>query len=330
MTEKTADVVLRSEARLVRSVNGFPFTASMTAVQSAELLDRVSFAAEGTRFALFPLSELPPQERALLVENRFLPAAALRLERENTAVVLDKECKVSALVNGQEHLCFIAVVPQLDVREVLNRVLDVEAAFARRIHFAFDEHVGYLTQSLGDVGTGLRITTVLHLPYLERAQALEKAFADIKARVNNAKLTAGGSIYLLFNNAALGQTEEESALFVSAAAQSLMDLERAAREEALLSQEDVVKEQLQDVRDKIFSAQSLTERECLQSWSLLRQGVTAGALHRTLAEVDALLSATSPGHLDAAAGRTLTPQERGANRATVFRDFVGALAPGRL
>lgn len=71
MTEKTADVVLRSEARLVRSVNGFPFTASMTAVQSAELLDRVSFAAEGTRFALFPLSELPPQERALLVENRF-------------------------------------------------------------------------------------------------------------------------------------------------------------------------------------------------------------------------------------------------------------------
>jgi len=62
----------------------------------------------------------------------------------------------------------------------------------------------------------------------------------------------------------------------------------------------------------------------------LRQGVTAGLLRCSLEKLDALPSAVALAHLEAAAGRTLTPEERGANRAAIFRDFTGALTPGRL
>lgn len=77
------------------------------------------------------------------------------------------------------------------------------------------------------------------------------------------------------------------------------------------------------MREMLALDESLSEKDCMLNWSFLRQAVTAGALAKDLKAVDALLTASSPGHLDAVAGRELSKEERGVFRLALFRDFIG-------
>lgn len=328
MPDTMADVVLRSEARLARSLTGYPFTGALDAQQASEILERIAPLCEGGRFALLPLAALSSQRKALLIEERLLPIKPAQNERESMAIALDRENSATVMINGEEHLCFHAVRPGLRLQEAMDCVLTEERLFARDLMFAFDRQFGYLNGAFADVGTGLRLTAALHLPYLEKAKRAEAELKALQGHVVSAKMPLG-SVYLVLNGATIGVTEEEIALSVAGAARRLAKEERQAREKALLENPEEIPTELSCMREMLFSDDSLSEKDCMLNWSFLRQAVTAGALPRKLEEVDALLTASSPGHLDAAAGRTLESDERGAYRLQIFRDFLGAEPPER-
>ena len=170
------------------------------------------------------------------------------------------------------------------------------------------------------------MTATLHLPALEKTGGAEAAVKECAAgHVAWAKLPLG-SVYLLFNSATIGMTEDEIALSVQAAAKKLVEMERAERERTLMEQPAAIDEEMRCLQEVLASDDMLSEKDCMLNWSFLRQAVTAGALHKTLAEVDALLPQSSPGHIDTAAGEQLSPQERGARRLEIFRRFVGTQA----
>lgn len=322
MPDTMADVVLRSEARLVRSMEGYPFSGAIDAQQEAEILEAVMpFASDG-RFALLPLSALSSQRKALLAEERLLPLRSVQQERENMAVALDRESMTSVLINGDEHFCFLAMRTGLETEQVLECVRAEEMFFAQRIHFAYDRQFGFLNGAIADVGTGLRLTVALHLPYLEKAKQVEAALKALGGRIVSAKMPLG-SVYLVFNGASIGVTEEEIALSVSGAAERIAVQERAEREKSLLEAPEQITTELSCMREMLALDESLSEKDCMLNWSFLRQAVTAGALAKDLKAVDALLTASSPGHLDAVAGRELSKEERGVFRLALFRDFIG-------
>lgn len=322
MPDTMADVVLRSEARLVRSIEGYPFSGAMDAQQEAEILEAVMpFASDG-RFALLPLSALSSQRKALLTEERLLPLRSVQQERENMAVALDRESMTSVLINGDEHFCFLAVRTGLETEQVLECVRAEEMFFAQQIHFAYDKQFGFLNGAVADVGTGFRLTVALHLPYLEKAKQAEAALKALGGRIMSAKMPLG-SVYLIFNGASIGVTEEEISLSVAGAAERIAAQERAAREKSLLEAPEQITTELSCMREMLALDESLSEKDCMLNWSFLRQAVTAGALAKDLKAVDALLTASSPGHLDAAAGRELSADERGVFRLALFRDFIG-------
>ena len=208
MDDRALDVVVRSEAKLARNVEGYPYPGSIDAAQEAEILER-ALAVAGGRYALLPLQALPPMRRALMAEERLLPARALRSEDESAAVALDRESGVSVMINGEDHLSFLAVRPGLCPLDVKSRVEAAADAFAARYRYAYDAQFGFLAPALADVGTGLRVTATLHLPALEKAGGAEAAVKECAAgHVAWAKLPLG-SVYLLFNSATIGMTEDE-------------------------------------------------------------------------------------------------------------------------
>lgn len=326
MDDLALDVVVRSEAKLARNLESYPYSGNLSAAQEAEILERALALAQDGRYALLPLQALPPMRRALMAEERLLPARALKSEDESAAVALDRESGVSVMINGEDHLSFLAVRPGLCPLDVKSRVEAAADAFAARYRYAYDAQFGFLAPALADVGTGLRVTATLHLPALEKTGGAEVAVKECAAgHVAWAKLPLG-SVYLLFNSATIGMTEDEIALSVQAAAKKLAEQERAERERTLMEQPAAIDEEMRCLQEVLASDDMLSEKDCMLNWSFLRQAVTAGALHRTLAEVDALLPQSSPGHIDTAAGEPLSPQERGARRLEIFRRFVGTQA----
>lgn len=326
MDDLALDVVVRSEAKLARNLESYPYSGNLSAAQEAEILERALALAQDGRYALLPLQALPPMRRALMAEERLLPARALKSEDESAAVALDRESGVSVMINGEDHLSFLAVRPGLCPLDVKSHVEAAADAFAARYRYAYDAQFGFLAPALADVGTGLRVTATLHLPALEKTGGAEAAVKECAAgHVAWAKLPLG-SVYLLFNSATIGMTEDEIALSVQAAAKKLVEMERAERERTLMEQPAAIDEEMRCLQEVLASDDMLSEKDCMLNWSFLRQAVTAGALHRTLAEVDALLPQSSPGHIDTAAGEPLSPQERGARRLEIFRRFVGTQA----
>ena len=326
MDDLALDVVVRSEAKLARNLESYPYSGNLSAAQEAEILERALALAQDGRYALLPLQALPPMRRALMAEERLLPARALRSEDESAAVALDRESGVSVMINGEDHLSFLAVRPGLCPLDVKARVEAAADAFAARYRYAYDAQFGFLAPALADAGTGLRVTATLHLPALEKTGGAEAAVKECAAgHVAWAKLPLG-SVYLLFNSATIGMTEDEIALSVQAAAKKLVEMERAERERTLMEQPAAIDEEMRCLQEVLASDDMLSEKDCMLNWSFLRQAVTAGALHKTLAEVDALLPQSSPGHIDTAAGEQLSPQERGARRLDIFRRFVGMQA----
>ena len=96
-------------------------------------------------------------------------------------------------------------------RETWNRMSELESALARHLRFAFHPRYGYLTCAPALVGTGLKITFLVHLPALglsgRRKRMLE--------RLEDAGLTAApyfqvdgkaaGNLFLISNRTTLGE-----------------------------------------------------------------------------------------------------------------------------
>ena len=100
---------------------------------------------------------------ALLTSQRISPALAFGTEPERWAL-LDNAGDLSLLLNEEDHLRLQCIVAGSGVRAAAERALASLAALRCELKFATDTRWGALTSSLGNLGTGMRVSVLVHLP----------------------------------------------------------------------------------------------------------------------------------------------------------------------
>ena len=152
------DVALSSRARLARNVAGVPFPQRASEEQLrlvAQLLRRAVRAQADALPALEPvrLRGLDDEERmALLASQRISPALA-RADGPERWALLDGAGDVSLLVNEEDHLRLQCIAAGSAVREAGELALTYALALRKELKFAHDARWGFLTSSLGNLGT---------------------------------------------------------------------------------------------------------------------------------------------------------------------------------
>lgn len=325
------DVVLESRVRLARNLSDLPFPGQMAYEFGEEsqfrAADALAHTPEGRQYAMFRVRDMSDLTRRVLTERHII-SRELLAAGEYAALLLRRDDQVGIMLNEEDHLRICAMLPGNALPEAADMASVVDTALGRRLCYAFDAELGFLTSCPANAGTGLRASVMLHMPSLLRSGAIgpltqELSRLGLLLRPLGGKEGAPeGDLFLLQNQISLGRSEEELLDTVRTTVNELVDRERSARELMLLSADSRLPDRLFRSLGILRYARRLSEAEWVRRWSDVRLGVQAGLFSIDLKTLDDLLTAAKPAHLEQAAGKDLSPAERDEQRALLVRESL--------
>ncbi len=333
-----SEIVISSRIRLARNLAGHQFLSKCTRAQrnAIEQKTRGTILASTAKLAdkLFyvDLADAPEIDRQLLVERHLISKPHANAEGSRGVAISGDE-SVSIMVNEEDHLRLQVLRSGLQLEEAWEQINSIDDTLESTLDFAFHPRFGYLTACPTNLGTGIRVSVMLHLPALKLTGDIEKVFRaakDMKLAVRGLYgegTEATGDFYQISNQTTLGKVEEDIIQdFKHVVIPKIIDYEHHARR-TLLSERTVA------LDDKVFralgllrSARLMTSEEVLFLLSHLRMGVNLGRIKdievRTINE---LLLMTQPAHLQKMMSKKVEGDARRAARAEFIRHKLGAL-----
>jgi protein arginine kinase len=332
-----SEIVISSRIRLARNISGFPFLARCSRPQRTSLEHKLrdvilQNAVTGTPQTLYiDLEKAPEDDRQLLVERHLISKPHAQAEGARGVAVSDDET-VSIMVNEEDHLRLQVLRSGLQLEEAWEQINRVDDALESKLDFAVHPRFGYLTACPTNVGTGIRVSVMLHLPALKLTGEIEKVFRaakDLKLAVRGLYgegTQADGDFYQISNQTTLGKSEDDLITdFKHTVIPKIIDYEHHARK-TLLNDRTVA------LDDKVFralgllrSARMVATEEVLLLLSHLRLGVNLGRIKGIdIKTINELFLLTQPAHLRKITGRKLEGDHRRAARADYIRQRLGA------
>ena len=318
-------IMVSSRVRLARNYEDLPFRPRMQKELQEECVRRTLNALrdmpESYRFVSLRAAE--ENEKQVLVEKQLI-TPELTENREDGAALIRQDEKVSVLMNEEDHLRIQGFGD--DLNEAAENVFNVEDALQRKLTFAFDGQLGYLTACPTKIGTGMRASVTLHLPMLTILKQMGQV-NQLAARlglnlrgVYGEGSEAWGHLYQLSNQVTLGRTEQEILDSVSALAKQISEMENAFREKTWEKDSVTMADQMFRSLGIAQNARRMSLKEFMAHYSSLRLGAAMEKLPLTAAECDALLLRCQPGHVRQETG--CTEKETDERRSDLLRQAL--------
>lgn len=327
-----ADVVISSRVRLARNLADFPFISRTTPQDRAQiekmLRERIIDIGGEKELLYLDLSQLEKIDRQFLVERHLISREHAESQGARS-VAIDGEERFSLMINEEDHLRIQVMHSGLNLQAAWEQINALDDAIEEKVTYAYHERWGYLTACPTNVGTGMRVSVMLHLPALVITRQIEKVFRSLQ-KINLAVRglygegsQAMGDFYQISNQVTLGRTEEEIVRQVSDIVPVIVDYERQARE-------FLVKESHQSLHDRVSrafgilrTAQTISSEETMHLLSSVRMGVNLGLIRDlSISAVNDLFIRTQPAHLQKLAGSELDTTERDIERARYIRRYL--------
>ena len=324
-----SDIVISTRIRLARNLASYPFRSRATEADRQRiqqtLKDAIFHYADPTQVIYVDLELLDLLDRQLLVERQLISRELAEGQGPRSAVI-DRGERFSLMINEEDHLRIMAMASGLNLEKVWQTVNQWDDQIEKRVVYAFDDKLGYLTACPTNVGTGIRVSVMLHLPALVLTRQIEKIFRslqklDLAVRgLYGEGSQAMGDFYQISNQVTLGQSEQEIMKKVGDIIPAIIDYERKARE--LL-----MRENLRNVHDRISrafgilrTAQTISSEETMHLLSSVRMGIHLGLIKEIgILELNELFLQTQPAHLQKLAGAELDQTDRDMERARFLR-----------
>ncbi|HYE02221.1 MAG TPA: protein arginine kinase [Phycisphaerales bacterium] len=337
-TGAEADVVISSRVRLARNLSGLPFVRKATRDQRQRAMgvvhERIETLPGGERMAWIDLGGCSSLDRTLLVERHLISKEHAKGE-EPRAVAISGDEQVSVMVNEEDHLRLQVLRSGLELGAAMAQVdaLDdrlesaPQAQPAPALAYAFSPRFGYLTACPTNVGTGLRVSVMLHLPGMKLTGEMEKmrrAARDMSLAVRGyygEGSEAVGDFYQISNQTTLGRSERAiMEPFASEIIPQVIAYERQARRLLLDKRRRMLEDQVYRALGTLRYARLLTPEESLTLLSQVRLGILTGLIADVPEPtVNQLILLTQPAHLQRVLGREMDQAERREARADLVR-----------
>lgn len=322
-----ADVVVACRAAVARNYADMPFPPHCTEDEKRSVFDRALSALDGAIPGMEFISNEDANPRTWrFLRERFLATDSLVRARGTHGVCVSGDQSVCVMLNGQDHLRAQALVSGLRLEDACSKALRLEERLDTGADFAFHNRFGYLTASLGEVGTGLKLSVLMHLPGLavknrmvatsERLAATSHVIAGVFGDLRD----ASGHLFELSNRATLGQSEDEIQYHLRRQASELVAEERRVRGQIMEEGSRAFEDRTGRAWGVARGARllDLAEAQDLISW--LRVGRATGLIEAPpLARLNELMVTSQPAHIETAAGRDCDELTLSMKRADLFR-----------
>jgi protein arginine kinase len=244
-------------------------------------------------------------------------------------VAIDLNEKFSVMVNEEDHLRIQVMRSGLDIQSAWDTINLIDDLLERKLTYAFHDTLGYLTACPTNVGTGLRVSVMLHLPALVITREIEKVFRSLqKINVAVRGLYGEGSqfmgdFYQVSNQITLGRTEQELVTTVNEVVPRIIEYERRARDFLLNESEQDLHDDVSRAFGILCTAKKISSEETLHYLSKVRMGVNLGLIKNVeMGTINKLFVHTQPAHLQKLRGQHLSVTDRNIERATYLQQHL--------
>lgn len=321
------DVVISTRIRLARDLAHLPFPVWMTAEQREEVIQQVFGAFPEEQPCAFErrrMSDLSTRELLAMVERHLISREFAR-DPQGEALLTTADESVSIMVGEEDHLRIQVMRPGFDLDTAWQEATCWDDYLDTRLHFAFDERLGYLTQCPSNLGTGMRASVMLHLPALQERGIVQQLSATVSKLGLTIRGLYGegskpeGALYQLSNQVTLGITEQEAIDNLRSIVNQIVREERSCREQ--LKETPAFEDRVFRSLGILQNARLLTGNEFMMLISSVRIGVALGMIKQLdLQKLNSLLIDAQAGALMEQAGEDLDAAQRDIRRATLVRE----------
>ena len=328
-TGPEAEIVISSRVRLARNIRGFRFITKMDQDERSaceSLIQQQIVDAKISQPGMyFPLHKADSLDRKFLVERHLISKEHEDAQHERGVAIGENEA-VAIMVNEEDHIRLQVLQSGFQLQEAWRICSRIDDELEQRLDYSFSPQLGYLTACPTNVGTGMRVSVMLHLPALVITRHIEKVFQAV-GKINLAVrglygegTEASGHFYQISNQVTLGRTEDEIVKNVEHVIPTIVRYEHNARQTLLSKDRKRLEDRVWRAYGSLKYAQLLPSDEAMMMLSFVRMGVHLGLLKDlTLPAVNELFIFTQPAHLQKLTGKVLEPVDRDIRRAEFVR-----------
>jgi protein arginine kinase len=326
-----SDIVISSRVRFARNLKNIPFYHWADDEQRKEsyskikdVLDDIQDFKNGIWLDMDRLSEL---DRYFLLERHLISKELADKGPYKADLIGDREI-VSIMVNEEDHIRLQVLESGFSLLEAVDIARRMDGELAKRLEYAFNSEIGYLTACPTNVGTGLRASVMMHLPLLVMSKQISNVINTI------AKLSfttrgfygegteASGNFFQISNQVTLGRAEEEIVENLQKVIVQVISYERSARESFYKKEKVALEDQVFRSYGMLQNSRLISSKEAIELLSNLRLGADLGVIDIDLKQINELLLYIQPAHLQKFEGKVLNSKERDIKRAKIIRDKI--------
>jgi len=162
-------IVMSSRVRLARNLKDATFPGWAKKPERVRVFELIRPAVESLPEMKGAFSEvmdnLTALDKQILVE-RHLISREHAAKSSGSGLIFNREEVFCVMINEEDHLRMQALRPGLQLREVWNSIDHLDSELEKKLDYAFNDDLGYLTACPTNLGTGIRVSAMLHLPGL--------------------------------------------------------------------------------------------------------------------------------------------------------------------
>ena len=325
-----SDVVISSRIRLARNLANFPFMTKLDKTAKQKVEDTIKEVTPSLGYGLqfMRLKDMDDITKMVLVEKH-LVSPNFVLNKENTgAMLINDDENISIMINEEDHLRIQVMNSGFDLENLMNLSIELDEKIGSVLQYAYHENYGFLTACPTNVGTGLRVSVMVHLPGLARTGNITKILEVINNFGMNIRgiygegSKVGGDMYQISNKQTLGISEAEIVKNLKLITEKIIEQERLARK--ILAKDNI------ELEDKVYrafgilvNAKKISSKEARDLLSEVKLGTDLGIIKELDdLKVKKLQLYTMPANLQQYLGKQIESYERDINRAEVIKQII--------
>ncbi len=327
-----SDIVISSRIRLARNLADYPFITKATDQDRSRIEKILREAVMGIdqpdRLMYLDVERLASLDRQFLVERHLISREHAESHGAR-AVAIDVNETYSIMINEEDHLRIQVMHSGLDLQSTWEQINRIDDIIEQRVTYAFHPRLGYLTACPTNVGTGIRVSVMLHLPGLVLARQIEKVFRSLQKislavrGLYGEGSQAMGDFYQISNQITLGRSEQDIIKQVGDIVPVIINYERQAREFLVRESHENLHDRVSRAYGILRTAQTISSEETMSLLSSVRMGVNLGLIEDLeIPTVNELFIHTQPAHLQKITGTELDSEDRNIERARYLRQHL--------
>ena len=321
---------MSSRVRLARNIKDAAFPGWGKKPERVRVLELIRPAIESLPEMKGSYSEvmdnLSTLDKQILVE-RHLISREHAAKSSGSGLVLNHDETFCVMINEEDHLRMQALRPGLQLRQAWTAIDQADSALEKKLDYAFSQDLGYLTACPTNIGTGIRVSAMLHLPGLVLAEQINPIIQSVNKLglavrgLYGEGTEALGNVFQVSNQMTLGETETAIVERLEKVLAQIIEHEENARSMLLEKKPKMVYNHIGRAYGILANAHSISSKETMNLLSLMRLGVDVDlflGVDRSL--VDELFILTQPAHLQKQHSEKLSAEERDLLRADMVRE----------